>query len=112
MGLSPTNDLRHSTQAPEKLRTRSIRVWGLAVILLLGQHAVIGQTSTGTINGTITDPAGAAIPNANVTVISVQTGIQQKTQSNASGNYIFPALAVGDYTITVDAQGFGTTTES
>ena len=72
----------------------------------------LGQTITGAINGTITDPAGAAIPNASVTVTSVQTGIQQKAQSNGSGNYIFPALGVGDYTITVEAQGFGTTTES
>ncbi len=112
MRLPPTSNLSHCTQKPPKLRTRSICLWGLAIILLLTQHAVIGQTITGTVNGTITDPAGAAIPNANVTVTSVQTGIQQKAQSNASGNYIFPALGVGDYTITVEAQGFGTTTKS
>src|ERR1700722_11022128 len=98
MRLPPTSNLSHCTQKPPKLRTRSICLWGLAIILLLTQYAVIGQTITGTVNGTITDPAGAAIPNANVTVTSLQTGIQQKAQSNASGNYIFPALGVGDYT--------------
>jgi hypothetical protein len=112
MRLPLPNDLSHCAQTPAKLRTRSILLFGLALIPLLAQHAVFGQTITGAINGTITDPAGAAIPNANVTVTSVQTGIQQKAPSNASGNYIFPALGVGDYTITVEAQGFGTTTES
>jgi hypothetical protein len=105
-------DLNDCVQTPTKLQARSASLCSLAVFLLVASISVFGQTITGAINGTITDPAGAAIPNATVTVTSVQTGIKQKAQSNSSGNYIFPALGVGDYTITVEAQGFGTTTES
>src|SRR6202041_543291 len=64
------------------------------------------QTTTGTISGTVTDPTGSVISNAVVTVTGVQTGISQTVQSNGSGNYVFPALATGDYTLSVEAKGF------
>ena len=70
------------------------------------------QTTTGTISGTVTDSTGSVIPNAAISVTEVQTGISQATQSNASGNYIFPALATGDYTLSAKAPGFGTQTLS
>src|SRR5271156_3607814 len=70
------------------------------------------QTTTGTISGTVTDSTGSVIANAAITVTGVQTGISQSTQSNASGNYIFPALATGDYTLSAKAPGFGTQTLS
>ena len=65
------------------------------------------QTTTGTISGTVTDPTGSVISNAVVTITGVQTGIAQTVQSNGSGNYIFPALPTGDYTLSVQAKGFG-----
>jgi hypothetical protein len=70
------------------------------------------QTTTGTISGTVTDSTGSVIPNATVTVTGVQTGIAQTVQSNGSGNYIFPALSTGDYTLSARAQGFGNQTLS
>ena len=72
----------------------------------------MGQTTTGTIAGSVTDPTGSVIPNASITVTNVQTGISQNTHSNASGNYIFPSLQPGDYTLSAQSAGFGTTTES
>jgi hypothetical protein len=68
------------------------------------------QTTSGTISGTVTDPTGSVISSAVVTVTGVQTGISQTVQSNGSGNYVFPALATGDYTLSVEAKGFGTVT--
>lgn len=52
------------------------------------------------------------IPNASITVTSVQTGIPQTTKSNGSGNYIFPSLQPSDYTLSAQAPGFDNTTQS
>ena len=64
------------------------------------------QEVTGGITGTITDPSGAAIPNAKVTATDVARGTVYPTQSNSAGLYDFPRLPVGQYTLTVEAQGF------
>jgi hypothetical protein len=85
---------------------------GLLLILGLVTGRGIGQTTTGTLSGTVTDGTGSIIPNATITVTSVQTGIAQNVHSNESGNYIFPALAVGDYTLATVAPGFGTVSQS
>jgi len=96
-------------------RSQSTLTKALTVICLVGiaaGHFALGQTTTGTIAGSVTDPTGSVIPNASITVTNVQTGIPQNTHSNASGNYIFPSLQPGDYTLAAQAAGFGTTTES
>jgi Carboxypeptidase regulatory-like domain len=81
------------------------------LVCLLAGHA-IGQTTTGSIYGTVTDQTGSIVVNATVTVTSVQTGAVQTAQSNGSGNFIFPALAPGDYTITSRSQGFNVETQT
>src|SRR3984885_16268346 len=85
---------------------------GLLLVLGLVNSQCIGQTTTGTISGTITDGTGSIIPNAIITVTSVQTGIVQSVRSNESGNYVFSALAVGDYTLATVAPGFGTVSQT
>ena len=60
----------------------------------------------GSIQGTVTDSTGAAIPNASVTLKDVDTGRVLATTSNASGVYNFDALANDHYTITAAAPGF------
>ena len=71
-----------------------------AVILAL----VLGTTSNAQVDraeleGTVTDPSGAAISGANVKLQSVDTGIAQKQRTNSRGYYRFPGLAVGRYTV-------------
>jgi Carboxypeptidase regulatory-like domain/TonB-dependent Receptor Plug Domain len=75
------------------------------------QHA-LGQTTTGSIYGTITDLSGAVIGGARVTVTNTQTGISQTALSNDSGNYLFPVLPTGDYSVSVEAKSFGTSTQN
>jgi hypothetical protein len=58
------------------------------------------------INGTITDPSGAAIPNATVTVTNEATRLSRSVQSNAAGNYVVLNLPVGTYTLTTTLDGF------
>ena len=68
------------------------------IVLLLATFAgaqVVGAILT----GTITDPSGAAAPNAPVTIRNVETGIVTVTQTNAAGIYSIPNLLPGQYTI-------------
>jgi hypothetical protein len=64
------------------------------------------QTATGQINGTLKDASGAVIPGAKVTLSSEQTGLTRETQSNATGDYTFPLLPVGVYSVTAETPGF------
>ncbi len=64
--------------------------------------------STGSITGTVSDATGAAIPEATVTVKSPETGLSRSTQTNSSGNFAFPDLAIGSYTMEISKPGFET----
>jgi hypothetical protein len=61
---------------------------------------------TVTIYGTVTDPSGAAIGGAKVTVTNEATGLARDTVSAANGNYVVPDLSVGLYRLHVSASGF------
>src|SRR5262249_56719573 len=69
---------------------------------------VTGQTFRGTILGTVTDPSGAVVTGANVTVKNVNTGLERTTQTSADGSYSVPELPIGTYTVTVTQSGFQT----
>jgi hypothetical protein len=64
--------------------------------------------STGAITGIVSDSTGAAIPNATVTVASPATGFTRTVQTNGSGNFTFPDLPIGAYTMTIAKTGFAT----
>jgi hypothetical protein len=72
--------------------------------------AAVAQTtvSTGSIQGNVTDPAGAAVPAALITITGKSTGQVIKTTSSNSGAYSSGALIPGDYTVRVEAKGFQT----
>jgi hypothetical protein len=77
-----------------------------AVALFLAPQQSMAQESRGTISGTVTDPTGAAIPNAQVVVTEVNSGTTSKSKSNAAGQYVVPFLLPGKYSITVESEGF------
>ena len=66
------------------------------------------QTFRGAINGTVTDPAGAAIPGAQVQITGDATGVARQTVSASGGDFNFPDLPLGFYTVTVTTAGFDT----
>jgi len=66
---------------------------------------MFAQSPTGTLHGTVSDPSGAVIPNAQITVTSLD-GAASTAKSGADGNYRFSKLAPGTYTITAKAEGF------
>ena len=61
---------------------------------------------TGDITGTVTDPSGAVVSGATVTLKSDANGSTRNTTSGSNGTYRFPLLSPGSYTVTVTASGF------
>jgi hypothetical protein len=73
------------------------------LIPLLPLHA---QKVTSTIRGTVTDPSGAAIPGADVTVKNEQTNLTRSVKSNANGEFVVPELDPGNYDVAVKQANF------
>src|ERR1700723_3577863 len=71
---------------------------GVAVVFPLVAIAH-GQSTTGSIFGTVTDQSGGVLASSTVTATDLKTGIVRTVQTNASGNYVFPSLPPGDYAI-------------
>ncbi|MDQ2840384.1 MAG: carboxypeptidase-like regulatory domain-containing protein, partial [Acidobacteriota bacterium] len=82
----------------------------LAALLLGGlcipQSAFSQNTNSGEIRGTVTDPTGATIAGAHVTILNTQTGISRDIVSNGSGVYDAVSIVTGTYTVTFAAPGF------
>jgi len=81
-----------------------MRLW--IVLLVATFCAAAGAQDTASITGTITDPSGAAIPNARVAVTNAEHGINRTGTTNGSGDYLFASLPIGSYDLTVSATGF------
>jgi hypothetical protein len=73
------------------------------LILAVGANA---QTFRGAINGTVTDPSGAVVPEAQVHAIDTATGIEHTTVTTGDGQFSFQDLPLGTYKVTVSAGGF------
>jgi hypothetical protein len=84
-------------------RSAELLVAGLVFFTSLTGAA---QSDLAAVSGTISDPSGAVISHATVTLTSEATGAVHRTVTNTSGFYSIPGLAPGRYTITVDAKGF------
>ena len=78
----------------------------LSVLLLCFALSSFGQAVNATLLGIVTDASGAVVPNAKVTITEVNTGVSRSGQTNESGNYTFPDLPPGQYSVTVEAAGF------
>jgi hypothetical protein len=78
--------------------------------LLLSASSIWAQDTGGRVTGTVTDQSAAVLANADVTLKANATGQVLSTQTNDSGSYSFPNVAVGDYTLTVKANGFQVST--
>jgi outer membrane receptor protein involved in Fe transport len=85
---------------------------GLAIAMLVGMVSVAvsgyGQTATARVLGSVNDPAHASVPGATVTVTDQQRGTTRVAKTDESGEYVMPNLAVGVYSIRVEAPGFKT----
>ncbi len=80
-----------------------LRIAGLFLICTLAAYA---QGDRGTITGTVSDPTGAVIPNANIQVTNSDTSATYKIATTNTGNYTLANVPVGTYVLLVDAPGF------
>jgi hypothetical protein len=78
--------------------------------LLLAGH--VFADLTGDIQGTVTDPTGAAVANAKLTIKNLSTGQTRGVTSGPTGEYSAPQMEIGHYQITVEKDGFKTFTQN
>src|SRR3984893_14597867 len=88
--------------------SRSIRVVVLSfVALVLSIHVLAQGGATGAITGTVQDPSGAFIANAEVRITNQDTGVMERSvQTGADGTFTAPLLPVGTYTVSIQSAGF------
>jgi Carboxypeptidase regulatory-like domain/TonB dependent receptor len=85
-----------------------VRLYATRVLLLLviGAAALFSQTDRATLRGTVTDPSGSVVPNAQVLIQEVGTNVERKLTTDENGNYEAPALKPGHYLVKVETAGF------
>ena len=82
-------------------------VVALSCLFALTPSALFSQAaSTGTVVGTVTDPTGAAVVDAAVSLIEPSTNNTRKTMTNTAGRYVFANVLPGSYTATINKTGF------
>jgi hypothetical protein len=77
----------------------------LPLLLLLASSFASAQ-STATLSGTVTDPSGAVVPNARISIQDLSTGSDRISRSDSAGNYSVAALQPGNYSVTIEAPSF------
>lgn len=79
----------------------------LSCVLLLFSAVILwGQQTRGVILGRVTDPSGATVPGAAVTLLNEKTGISSSSTTGSQGEYTFTSVEPGSYRVTVASQGF------
>jgi hypothetical protein len=91
---------------------RSQVLGALCLVMLAAVPASWAQTVSGTILGSVTDPSGAVISNAKVTLINEGTGLTRTVTTDTNGEYVAPSLPTGHYTVMSEITGFKTLTMS
>ena len=89
------------------VRLFSSRAW-ILLVLSLALLPTFGrsQTQLATLSGTVTDPSGAVIPGASITIVSQGTGLKRSALTDTAGEYRFAGLPTGDYSLRIEKTGF------
>ncbi len=88
---------------------KTIRWMGIALLLLTSSIYLFGQaTASSSIRGTVTDPSGAVLVGAQVTVTNTSTGATRTVKTANDGGYVVEPLQAGTYAVKVTMQGFST----
>jgi hypothetical protein len=85
--------------------TKFIKALMITSLILMSVGIASAQT-TGSVSGTITDPKGAVVPGATVTIKNTESGSERTATTNDSGAFTIPQVGVGNYAVTVTATGF------
>ncbi len=77
-----------------------------ALLLFLPTLVLAQIAPTASISGTVTDPSGAGVPDANIQLINVETGFERTGHAQADGTYLFSQIPIGLYRVEASASGF------
>ncbi len=86
------------------MRTRFI--WWVVALLVASAFPLLSQNVSGTLSGTVKDPAGSVIPGAQVSLKNQETGVVQSITTNDSGMFVYSAVLPGTYTLDISMSGF------
>ncbi len=96
-----------SSQALNRLTSVCVLAVTALILMLLTAPLASPQTATGRVVGAVTDPGGAVVAGAKVTVTNVGTGVHWETTTRDDGSYQVLQLPIGNYSVTVQQAGFG-----
>jgi Carboxypeptidase regulatory-like domain len=102
---------RQAKPSMSRNEAKFILCLGALLFCLAFSNTVSAQISRAAVSGTITSPAGQAVPEAKVSLKNLATGQSSSTQSGSSGNYSFSDLPPGEYEISISAAGFSAQTD-
>ena len=95
-----------ATSSRQSNNPRRIPSGLLLAILFVMPMMLFGQGYFGTLSGNITDPSGALVPGASVTLVDQQKGYHFATKSDNGGRYVFTTIPPGLYTVSAELKGF------
>ena len=90
------------------MKANKLTIAGLLALMFACVSPVFAQTDRGGITGRVTDQTGAAIPDAKVTTLNLETSETREAKTNNEGQYTIPQLQAVIYTVRVEAAGFKT----
>ena len=85
---------------------RFLLVVGILFVITQFAPLLRGQSVSGSITGQVTDPSGAAVPNADVKVVNTDTNVELATKTNEAGFFNVTNLNAGTYRVDIAATGF------
>lgn len=99
----------HASRGLQVLQSAFLLVFSSVIaVILMGLPVNLFAASDGSVSGTVSDPTGAVIAGAHVTLDSTASKSEYTSVTDGEGMYSFPALPVGHYDVTIEASGFKT----
>ena len=99
-------DVRPGVNLHSSVRNRNLLRFTLLLLASVFGLSLSAAGQQATIVGTVTDPAGSAVPNVNITVTNLESGVARSSQTNPAGQYVVPDLNIGHYSVKAQASGF------
>lgn len=106
--MEKTRLLRMTPDVCPFRRLLGLRLLLISLLVCASSAQALAQTTSTEILGNVTDQSGAVITGARVTILRVATGEKRESTTNASGDFSFPLIEIGEYTVTVQQSGFKT----